>query len=429
MSDLAKYTFTMTSEQELIAFDDNLTIRAYPKILFSDSILDFYPSLEVYVRDKQAVLSEKLFFIEGLSIKVKLGRNEETTTADAKKDTLGGYLVNNYVWVTHDINQTEIKDHISGDYIFLLVPYLYIKDSADTKAYKNKISNIVRLVLKEKQGYNFIPIESGDSKNCFIEETTDLQTTFYQAGRLGRFLLKTLAGRAVSKNFSNSPFYTFLNNKGEFYFMSVSGMLKENSVCTYRIEETPESVRDPYVIKGYTVQSGGALINKKNYNKKFYKIKSDGTVDPETIKIADMKQAVHGIVGESSQKDKLLIYTNGELGVTENISSIDNYGIYDNNEDTDVYKGWKNNLYLDAILPYRMDALVTFNPKLCAGKCITITVGKLQEQTFATEFSGKWLIITSKVHMDIEGFPVMNLLIGKPGIAIDSRHPAINNFI
>ena len=116
------------------------------------------------------------------------------------------------------------------------------------------------------------------------------------------------------------------------------------------------------------------------------------------------------------------------MKISQNITSIDNFGIYDD-EDSNIYKGWKNSFYKNGVLPYRMELEIFFNPKLCAGKTITLQVSKMLENEYASEFTGAWLIMTSSSYMDIEGVPIQRLLIGKSGIAIDSTHPCVNFFI
>ena len=431
MSDLGAHTFTMTDKDslELLRIDDSLSARAFPKILFRDSILDFYPHADIHIRDKQGVISEKLFMIEGLHIETKLGRDEIISPDPDNKDILGGYLVNQYGWAKHDIAQIEIKNHIAGDYLFMLIPVNYFKDAPDTKAYNDTISNVVKKVVMDSSAMDHKEFDSKGNKKIFIGETKTDKNIWYQAGRLSRYFLESLASRAVSKTYANSPYYTFLNNKGEFYFMSASEMLSQAPICNYRIEETVDSVKDPFVIKAYSVQSGGSLISKINYNKRFHKIKSDGTSPSEDIGIESYKQRVDGSGTLSSKKDKLLILKNGSLGITSRITSIDNFGLFDDKEDNNIYTAWKNNFYIDSALPYRLIVQIFFNPKLCAGKVITLTVNKIIEDAYASEYSGAWLILESRVNMDIEGFPVQQLLIGKAGVAIDSNHPALNKFI
>lgn len=428
MSDLGAYTFTMTDlDLNLIRIDDTLSARAFPKIMFRDSVLDFYPHAEIYVRDKQGIISEKIFLIEGLQIETKLGRDEIVYEDSSKKDLLGGYIVNQYAWIKHDINQTEIKNHISGDYIFMLVPIDYIKDIPETKSYNNTISNIVKTVITNPLGLNHPVKDNKGNSKIFIGETATDKNIWYQAGRYGRFFLETLASRAISKTYNNSPYYTFLNNKGEFYFMSVSEMLSQSSIASYKIEETIDSIQDPFVIKSYIVQSGGGLINKKNYKKRFYRINLDGTVSFIDNDIVNQKQAVSG--SNPSNKDKLLILKNKSLNITSTLTSIDNFGIYDEVEDTNINTAWKNNFYLDSVLSYRMIVQVFFNPNLCAGKVITLSVDKVIEKAYANEYSGAWLILESIISMDIEGVPLQQLLIAKAGIEINSNHPLVDNFI
>ena len=435
MSNLGNYTFTMTSELGLININDTLTARAYGRIFFYDSIFNFYPQLEVDIKDMQGVVSEQLFNAEGLAINVKFGREKLENSDSDKQDTTYGYYVNDYAWIKSDINQTEIKNQISGHYIFSLVHESFIEDAPSTKAYYDSIDNIVKTVLTDQNGMNFIEdalstvndkgINSSKS-NIFIEKTQPDLLVWYQASRWGRTFIDFLSKKAVAFTHDNSPYHTFINNRGEFYFASISYLLSQSSIAEYRVEETLNSLTDPYTVKGYTLHTGGSEVNKKNYKREFYIIKTDGSSVYEDIDLSTRKQVIDG--NTSKIKDKFTIVKEKELGIGSYLTQIDNFGLYDS-EDTIVYKGWKNYFYIDTVLSYRMEISIFFNPNLCAGKVITLKVGQLSEKTFATEYTGPWLIIESRVHMDIEGVPIQILLIAKSGISIDSAHSLVDNFI
>ena len=439
MSDLGNYTFTLNSEKNLIRLDDSLTNRAFGRILFFDSIFTFYPQLEINLKDKQGVVSEKLFMIEGLQISSHFGRDMKTSNdPNLPPDNLFGYYDNKYAWIKGNINQAEIKNQITGDYIFSLVHQGFITDAPSTMSYSASISDIVKLVLVNSLGftigstsYNIINKDGSiipmTTPNFFIEDTNPKPVVFYQAGNWGRTFIDTLSKKAVSATYNNSPYHTFINSRGEFYFASVSYLLNQTPICNYRIEETIDSVRDPFVVKDYTMHTGGAEINKKNYNRNIYKIGSQGTVSSVLNPISSQKQKSNG--SPSGATPKLTILQNGSLGIGTSITSIDNYGLFDDDDDPVIQPGWQNYLYINSALSYRMELTIFFNPNICAGKVITLTVDKLWEPAFASEYSGSWLVIESRTHMDVEGVPIQILLIAKSSISIDSTHPCVNQFI
>jgi hypothetical protein len=417
----------MESDPKLIDLTKQ-TAGIYRRILFADSINSFFPYLEVYFVDKIGVFSEATHFVEGLEMDVTL---EENTTESGEQA-----IKNRYFWSeNHQINN-DIRGQIQGDLTFFMLSVHRKNDFAMSKSYQGTISSVVEEVISDwKSG-------SGKLEETTIEETGN-SDYWYQDNKTRAHFLQLLAEQALSNNNPDSPFYTFINTQNEFYFATVEEMLQQPHVGKRVKKSAPNSDRkagvffivndpsdnwNPFGIQKYDIIYSGFPTHQRQYKLKVYSDEEDGTVNVDDVELkdkltrkSDSKSSVKGKLGV--RKDDLDAYEDG--------SGHMHFGIVDEN-DEDNLKGFQNHIYKDSVLSYRMNITVPFNYLVAAGKVLRLRIESNDENRaggLSEEFSGEWLVISSRVLMGNDGRPWTWAQIAKSTITFNNNNNFFSDFL
>lgn len=426
---ITQYEFEMLSDPQCLQFyredteEDGIQgipIRNYSRIFFTDSIFTLFPLGEIYYKDHSGLISDKVFFVEGLEFKAKLGYEKtEETLEDGTVVEDGGYLEHEYVWSESQFNNVQISNALSGDIVFLLLSKYYKDDHPKCLTFNHENHSqfkTISQILKE----DILP-SWGFLEEKYKDTISDTVGTPYlnQLNMTNRQFIKLLAEYSYSQNFVTSGFYTFINCNGEFYYMTIQEMLNQPSVMKYKIDLTESMTIDKNIIKDYTILHGGLPVNKENYNRKFFHYGPDGEVVTEDKHIQDS-------VSDVSTLTKLLVR---KQYIPATPSDVKYMGIL-SSIDTEMYNGYKNYFYRDTALCYRMVLVVQFDHKLVSGKTVEIEIEKANnDNEIATEYSGKWLICESSHTINEEGIPYSQLVISKPKIQIDKDHVFYDDFV
>lgn len=378
---------------------DRQSFKLFPKIVISDNINSFFPVCEIYFKDQLGSIPETVGFIEGLEIKLQLGNMDD------------GYLGGDFALASMQFNDVVLANNISGNNIFILVSKHYFNNEKKTRSYKDLISNIVKNICSTD--YNI------ETSKQFISSTVG-NDYFYQGNIKTSKFVEQLADQAYSQNNPKSPFYTFHNSNGEFYFMTVNEMFAQKSINAdnpYLIKQDKDSSINPYYIQDYWIQYLGAEENFLNYKINVFKNTSDLSIINEEL---DYKNHIYR---DGTAK---LPIRNQYQKVTRNV----NLGLYDPTNDLQRFQGLQNTLYRNSSLPIRKIIVTHFNPLLVAGKTIDLEVQSNDlSKGFSKEFSGKWLCMGAKAYIDEDGIPFQEALIAKSTVAIDQKHPYRNDFL
>jgi hypothetical protein len=422
--EISPYIFKLISTPKALTFDENIPVRNYRRVFFSDSLFKFFPYGELYYGDSIGLITDHVFFIEGLEFELTFGRED---VIDIEGNVIeGGYINNTYFWSENQINKINMADNVSGDNILVLCGVSKRDDHPRSRSWNNDGSTTYKTIdtiLKT----DILPELNIDATKQFISKC-DGTPYICQCADNNRTFVESLSTIAYSSSFQKSPFYTFINSAGEFYFMALEEMMKQPPVKEYQISFSKDIMLDSNYIKDYNIMFGGAPVNLYNYNKRFFKFKADGSYENEYLNIHD---AIPICKDDNIAKDYTLIrntYIPTEYGTGNHYFGIQ-YSQYGN----EYYKGYKNKFYRDSCLNYRLMIMVDFDPKCVAGKTITISIqkGSTNDNQKAVEFTGKWLICESMWHYDYDGKPYTILTVSKPQIALDSSEPAnpfINDF-
>jgi hypothetical protein len=433
---ITKYEFEMLSDPKCLSFhhDDwedgdklGVPIQQYRKILFSDSLFNFFPYCEVYFKDTAGQIIDNLFFIEGLQFNCKLGfiKNEEDKTElDKNNKSYVDYLEHSYIWSENEINNINMSSSISGDNVFLMISKFFYNDMPKSKTFNHEnsskkytISNLLKEIILPQWG---IP----SSKYQDTISDTDGTPYINQNNITNQKFISKLAEYSYSKNFTASGFYTFINCNGEFYFMTINELMNQNPVHEFEIDLTDKMFINKNYIKDYRVRFGGVPINYDNYNRKIYTYQSTGSILAEERNIHDSIK--------NFDNDAYLLIRNTYIpkgGVDKINSKVIYGGVQQEENNKEYYEGYKNYFYNDTALSYRMTIVIDFDPNCVSGKTVTIKILKQsKDNEIAKEFSGNWLICESSHIMGKEGIPYSQLTLTKPKIKLDSDHPFIGDF-
>lgn len=416
---ISNVEFSLISTPKAITFDDKVPIRNYDRIMFSDSLFKFYPYGEVYYKDSIGLIADKIFFVEGLEFMMSIGFPEIKDKSGKIID--GGYLSHNYFWSEDQINKIQIANNVSGDNVFILSSIHKRDDHPRSRAFNYKGDRVqtIKDILK-----NIILLEYPiSSDKQFISNTSGFPY-LTQCSQTNRYFIETLATIAYSSANDKSPFYSFINSQGEFYFMNLEDLFSQKPVAEYELAFTEDLMLSPKYIKDYRILFGGYPVNSFNYNKNFYRFKADGTTEKEKINI---QQAIPKPVKQNEIGTDSVLLRNQYFPKTG--SSHHYYGI-ENKNDFEIYKGYKNRFFRDSTLNYRFKIVVDFNPRAVSGKVINISLqkGSTTDKEKAQEYTGNWLICESFHHMSDQGKLYTMLTISKPRITLDKTHPFLGDF-
>lgn len=409
MANITPYEFVGTPVENInnvIIFPETLFPRSYQNILFHDSVFSFYPYAEIAFKDEIGSTIDKMNFVEGFEWNLKFGSNEQKIKRKGNLEPVG-YLNHNYAWSQPDFDETKIMSNLSGIQNFILISSYFLKEDFKSKITWNaKISDVVKEALND---YGVIA-----SSKRFISDTIG-SSYWPRYSVYNKMFLKQLAN--VAYQASKSPFLTFFNCNGEFYFMSLIDLFKQDSIGTYVLKYEETSTIDYWAIQDYRILGGGLATNKEHYKDTAYRLNDDGTITSTSYLLKDyyLKQ---------NSKDKFLVRTKSTTGKNQSI----NLGITESTE-MDIYNAKVNNLFLNSNLSYQMEIVVKFNPQAVSGKILNIEVNKSDNTAKMLEFSGNWLICDSQHMCDDRGIPNTKLLIAKSAIQVNRQNPYYGEFI
>jgi len=373
-------------------------LRAYDKISLKDSVFNFWPTATIIVNDEGGKLTDKYFFIEGLKFDLTLGSKE------------GGYINNSYVWNDTSLEAMQMTEFVSGTAVLSLIHYLYNQDREKTGAFSSSVSDAVKNIMQEDFGLSLLDLTH--------VSTTTGKRVHYQMGKTNEDLIKNLCNCAYSQSYDTSPFLTFFNTLGEFYFMPIAEMFNQIPVGSYRF--STEAVKEADAVKGASIVCYGLNASKELYKQKIFKIGKDGISVNELLEIKDYYNPI-------DKKHKLLI---SKDNISSDVSQTLNIGYIEEETEADFYSGVVNNVYTLLNLSYQMKIMVDYNPAAVSGKIVNLDVEAAStDKAKGTEFSGKWLVIESEQYLDRNEIAMTQLTIAKSAIPVDPSHPLYSDYI
>ena len=400
---ISEYQFYLDTEPKALKLDENTPPKQLKKLYFRDSIFQFFPYAEITIQDSDSSILNNIFFVEGMKFNLKLGRPENKDANSGK--VTGGYIEHQFCWYKNLIDNCSIGNNVSGDNTQNLVSSLYLKNNAQTKAFKKPISSIVNDVLNQQFQ---IPTTSIKKISNTLNNGEDI---WYQAGRKPSEFLKYLASRSYSSaNPQNSNFTTFFNLGSEFYFQSFYDLYNQAPIKTFKIKTEQQTSLSDDAIRQLEITNIGMEYTYNNYNRKINKLKSDGSFVSQEKKISEYNLklgANYKPIIDKKQINETKRYEN--LGVERTI--ID--------KETFLSKEFEETLNMNNL--YQMKVEVRFDRNLISGR--KIKIDNEQDKNLPLNFiSGEWLIIKSEHFYLIDGSAFSVLYIAKPSILVGNKY-------
>lgn len=409
MSYLEQFNFDF----ELKSNPDYLNIQGFlpgitNKFIVTDSIFNHFPYMELVLNDDVSLFTENYFFTEFLDFTLKFVSKNE-------KDK----IIHDFYWSEHQMNYPMSNQLITGVTLIPGMSCFRKQDFAKSNSYKNDISTIVKEIMNK---YSF----PNNTKKLNVSSTSNFDF-HYQVNEYDFQFIQRLCDQAYSPVNVNSPFYTFINLRGEFFFQSVQDMIDKKPKTTlfygYDNNETSEVEKkhNPNMINGYTYQFLGVPNNLDDYKKTIYKTDSSGSYVSKEITLKDKKQKL-GF-------NKLSIRSQD----TSKVREVLNFGIVDDPQQESMFKGWVNRQFINSVsFPYRMKVdLKSLNLSLTSGDCIETNFysASSNRNNQFTELSGKWIVLESGHGFDGNGQAGTALTLGKPSLDIFKKHKFYKDFI
>jgi len=392
--------YNLSVKSDLTFLDmENQPQGYYKKVLLRDSILGFFPTAEIYIEDGVGVFPS-IGFPEGLDLDVKLG--------DLENDSFIGH---GFTLTEYQLNDTEIRDHFKGISFLMLTSKYLRKNKPKRKIYKGKISDIIKEIVLDE--YEI------DEDKIFIDATSGT-STYTRDNQSASSFIQELSGYAYSDSFPKSPYVSYIDVNGNFYFKALESLYLQNTIKDLNLEFSETMSVDPEVIQAYSIAFGGYILKRDDYLKQVSKVSESGEYVKEIVKLEDYK------IGKNDNTLKYMVAKNF-IG-SKSFSFMD-FGLYDKDEDIYDYKGLVNNTFLNSMIAFRLDIVTHFDVDALIGKTINVFVKNSVDDSYDSMYSGKWLIIDATNYYDDDGIPYKNLMIARDRMKIKDDHKFYDNFI
>lgn len=403
--------FSLLSEPDMFTFSD-FPVGVMQVLSIQDSIYDPYPIMTFHMSDENCIFSEQYFYTQSLDFKLKLS---DYVNKDSNFDH-NFYLNNQY------IPQVTNGQFVMGQTVFSLHSSFRKQDFPKSKSYKGNIHSIVSSIINKFQHVNGSP-------KTYITSTSNFDT-WYQSNEGDFDFIEKLSKYALSPQHSDSPFYTFFNLKGEFYFQSVADLFSQSPVDTYYYGTNSRNTQSDVilnqgnrnVISNLSTTHLSSVDMLDQYKIKFYKLSSSGQYSEKDI---DIKTKI----SQNKLFNNKLAIRKEEL---EQVRNIQRYGLIDNDSQENHYKGWLNYQFVNSTsFPYRITCSTLFDTRLCAGKVITLKFKSpiVDKNNESNEYSGNYLILKSTHNFNEQGLGSTNLLLGKSSINVFKKHKMYSDLI
>jgi hypothetical protein len=354
--------------------------------MLHDHMVKYYPYMEIFTADYRPTTAELLLFSEGLPFTALVGN-----------DTIGR-IVHNYYWEDTELAESVPQKHVSGTWIWTAVSDFRRQDSVKSASFLAEMSNRSgknSIVEQLYSNYTFpahpVPIISKAEKlkKMFLSRTNNYGL-WYQANTTDAEFVDMMvkyAQTADQQGRNTSPFFSFINTLGEFYFMDIWSMLQQPTTATYSIYEL-EGFKSGTMAHNYQVIFTGSKTNMINYNKNFYLVDPKGNYQSASRTIAAQN------ISYGKKPSGHPIFKRDTGNIRDDIL----LGVVNETQDSQAYSGAINNEFIATHSSYRMRMTVPFNPKLAAGKLIELEIpsGYTDDKVDVPELSGKWIVMQSQ---------------------------------
>ena len=401
------FKFILKSKDPFLNLEEYDRSKVYDRVLIQDNIYDFYPILDVNIVDKSGLIVDAIVSAEGKAFSTKIGSDI---------DGYDGWLESEWVWHNNETTNIPITWYIGGSTAIAFNHITYRNDIPKTRAWNDTISNIVRDIAENDYGI--------DPDKIFITNTTGKKVR-QQAGIDNRTFLKQLTNIAYSQNFEYSPFITFINSKGEFYFCAIDDLLQTaervnfefETELEYTVESDIDSSTKRHVISTIeNIKTNGLEVNRPLYKSNLIRFDNNQYRKEKT-------DIVNHLLNETNQRHILI---NKDLKEEHDFFSYKRFGmgLFNSDKDFEDYRGYRNSLYKKSLFNMRKEIIIPFNHKAITGKILPIEIGSVigYKNGLSVEHSGNWLILESRVFYDADGIPYTVLEIAKNYTKVDIEH-------
>ena len=334
-----------------------------------ESIHSFYPTAKLNISDTTGLLKDSLFGVEGF--KLSFAMNNLNFDKNPPVDFVV-YLPE------YEQNNNRI---ISGNQILDLVHDFYDIETIESKAYKDRISNIVK---KEVSKYNFSSIDIND---------TGSNSTWYKLfSNTKDFIENVLLPNAYSDNSNETSFFVFINLKNEFHFNNYKSLSSSSTGITLEYKPDQDGYLSPNLIYKLEPFYTGSKKHKQLRSVDCY------TRDKETGKYFIENLKLSSFPKNSKNTKKLpIIY---DESITTNI--INMQFSKEETGEKEALKARLFNIQKNGYFIERLKISTILNQNLTVGKTITINVYKYNNNStsISTTQSGDFLIEDCIHHWD-----------------------------
>jgi len=352
-----------------------------------DSIFDSFPKVILTINDVAGFYQEHLFGVEGSNLEIEFGY------AKGKTSKLP------LVFLSNEIDSVDGTDRISGTVKYVLTHKWYKKQNIKSRAFDDRISSIVREILKSSD-FSKININDTGNKSIWYQPLmSDID-----------FIQKILIPKAYSNNSGRSPFYFFITSNNEANLIHYRAMLNNTVPGEFRYgagDDQEETINTIFSIKRLHL---GSQVTKSYRNIRVFSGDNNGSFNElDSISINDFPSSLSGKVP--------IIFDSNDFTDYMTFQEKESYGEQENN------KGKRINHFKNVIGLEKFVITIPFNPTIVSGKSINlITVAANSTSSDPSlNYSGKYVVEESNhLWAGIGGTGLTKLIISRKTIKAPS---------
>lgn len=347
---------------------DGVPLDDFPvnyKFTMFDSIYNLYSKAKFTYNDFSGQFQELLVLVNGTKFNIKIGNKNETNECP-------------YVVVKNSEPYIPVQSRIGGSVELRLVNEYYYKQTKQSNAYNDEISNIVKTKVSRANYFSGIDIETTANRGLWYQPLMSDQD----------FFTKILSPHTISSSQNKTPYYMFIDSNNVFNMKSYKTMFEQTPVDTLTLSSMglESGLLNNTILKINFMQESNLKIEEL-LHRNLLRFQEDGTLLKE--------------------EDFLTDYPNAEdlpIPVKKDISLITgNLELYDDDvlltqETLSSNRAIKNNSMKNGFALEKLVVTLNINPKIVSGKTVTVNLPNgidTQNSQLSLRYSGKYLIESS----------------------------------
>jgi len=360
-----------------------------------ENINELYSTASISFNDDTGFIQEYLGTVLGSVIELEFGDKDNLNKSK--------YRIN-----FDSLDKAEAQGFLTGAVDLFLIHDYFFQQKIISKAYKNRISKIIRNLTDSY----FSQVDIDDTGN----EDIWYQPLMSDA----KFITDILLPHAYSYNANMTPFYSFITSDNKYHFRNMKSMSDEGKTATIEYRVITGS-SDNNSNKGAENKTT-SIKRWRNQYKNIWKIQNRNlySIDEDDGSLIEDEDFITDYPSQNNLKLPVMSENSNKTSWYDNYRSESETGKKENQLGLQV-SSQKDGMFVDEFL-----LIQPFNPKLHAGKSIQLNIYIMSDNNtskISNNFSGKYIIIECEHIWDGEASSAYTkLIIGRKYISVANAY-------